>query len=266
MAGWGRRHGLAAACFFLPLLSARAPESATARGAFAHTAVVYTLWKGTDPALAHGAFRDFDRSLRGSMHLWSSVAAFVVWGSTCDTLINAKGRTWSRPCTPFDLGSAPSSSSCALSAPRVHVGELYASDVGYNTSELYRTVHPCTCRFYLYQPLLALGIKRALYLDTDTLPLDYGALNLFTQSIDNRLVVLARRCSYRFADRMNFSHPLVWSSRKEQTFNNGVFGFADTVGWCQRWNAYYEERTLRRYARVDGVGPPLGGRARATPP
>lgn len=196
-------------------------------------AIVYTVWK-------HGLStkkmsRELSRSLRTSLQLWNYVPIFI-WGLDC-TDINID-LALSLSCFDIEDGILDyDNHDCSHARPLMLPGRIYASKFNFYKRRQIPEHILLTRRYLTFEPLLKLGITRAVYLDTDTFGVRKNAIQeiLDYSRYNHSGAVFTKRCSYTYGDRLNFSHPLVLARNIRDTVNTGVIGFVNLRKWCINW-------------------------------
>jgi len=217
------------------------------------TAVVYVAWG----ALLCRMVCDDLKSM------WGKDTSYVVWGLNCSQLLakmncgrSSKSEYGVAAAALCDCSATPSQEhtrvldKCRPRPASLIPGQVYASTYSFESTRLHAYTRPLAdynllaLRFYTFEPLLGLGITRALYMDSDVTPYDRGALEFLLQPTDRPVTAVAR-CNYAFADALNFSHPLVTAGDKSHTVNTGVLAFPSLVTWCSAWKRILEVAALR---------------------
>ena len=123
---------------------------------------------------------------------------------------------------------------------------FYTPYTSYTGNRRYLTIS----KVFIFLPLINLGIKKALLLDTDAYIMNNNALNILNY---NTPFVVARRCNYKYADRYNMSHPNVKSKNIKNRFNSGVLGFPNLLKWCSIVNErFYSLKILNEKQTREG--------------
>ena len=218
------------------------------------TAAVWTVW-GAVPGGGGGSHR-VERALAKSVtsvqqHL--PELACVVWmpRAVCPSSLEHCERLHGRR-RPAPVANAVLSPTKLLRAGRVYAVGGFPPHTGIRS---WTEAHPHAVqdvlqtgekkmnrlvgRAWLHQMLLPLGVRAAIYLDTDATVVHPQAVRLL-QGPPTPPLVVAARCSPRSlkkAERFIFGHPLVRVPSRARLFNNGVLGFPSLESWRDAFRA-----------------------------
>lgn len=205
-------------------------------------AIVHVAWiSNQGPKKRDQMSRELKRSLHASLSLWKY--PIFIWGLTCAEFKFKLHLNFS--CSDVDLDNMDNMSEnrmenreCASLRPRLLPGHIYVSNHDFYKRRKLGAFDHMMKRFLTFEPLLKLGIRRAVYLDVDAFGVRENAISeILNHGNQNQSgAVFTKRCSYTYADRLNFSHPLVLARNLRDTVNTGVIGFVNLSKWCLNWN------------------------------
>lgn len=206
-----------------------------------NSATVYTLWfkQNVNKIL----LKDVKRSLKSSLKLWNHLPIFI-WGSSCEQI----KKYLNLSCIDaYNINTYKNKSSCENNIERLFPGNIYASDYLFNEKGVLSHVFDIR-RFLVFKPLILLGVKKAIYLDADAFVVRQNAAKelLYHDDPFNKGIIFTKRCSFKYADRLNFSNPNIMAKSKYDTVNTGVISYTNLKIWCENWGKN-QEKALKLY-------------------
>jgi hypothetical protein len=202
-------------------------------------AIVHVAWiPKEDPKKRNQMSRELKRSLNASLSLWNY--PIFIWGLTCAEFKFHLDLDF--PCSDIELDDMSQNRmenrECLPLRPRLLPGRIYVSKHDFYKRRKLPEFDGMMMRFVTFEPLLKVGIRRAVYLDVDAFGVRENAIGEILNHSNRHQsgAVFTRRCSFNYADRLNFSHPLVLARSPRDTVNTGVIGFVNLSKWCLNWN------------------------------